>query len=275
MSAAVKMGTMQDYQLKLEELFDKHQTLPRVRQYFQERKDVPFAAAMRTARIPEEFGFDMLAQIAVHKRANVPTMVGCLRRHCKTDQEVCDLLERAVKGNFIRYENGTFIVGYEIDPQLQDELDKFQYPLPMVVEPAPLKNNLDTGYLTQKGSVILRNNHHKEDVCLDHLNRMNRVKLSINLDVANTIQNKWKGLDKKQEDESWDDYKKRRKAFEKYCSVADTVIGIMVKAGNCFSFTHRYDKRGRTYCMGFHLTTQGTDWNKAVLELAHKEHLND
>lgn len=275
MSAAVKMGTIEEYQLRLEELYDKHQLLPRVRKTFQENRAIPFKLAMERAGIPEEFGFDLLAQIAVHKRANVPTMVGCLRRHCDTDQEVCDLLERAVKCNFLMYEGGTFIVYYDIHPDLQAELDKFQYPLPMVVEPAPIKDNLDTGYLTQRGSVILRNNHHDGDVCLDHLNRMNKVRLSINLDVATTIQNKWRGLDKKHPDETYDDYKKRLKAFEKYSSVAETVIGIMVDAGNVLRLTHAFDFRGRTYCRGFHVTYQGTDWNKAVLELADKEHIEE
>jgi len=35
--------------------------------------------------------------------------------------------------------------------------------------------------------------------------------------------------------------------------------------------THRYDKRGRVYCMGYHVNYQGTPWNKAVIELADKE----
>jgi hypothetical protein len=273
MSAAQQqqMVTREEYQKKLEELYDKHQLMPRVRKYFQERTDIPFKLAMQSAGIDEDFGFDMLAQIAVHKRADVSTLVGCLRRHCDTDQEVANSLEIAVKKNFLMFNQGIFIVQYDIPLELQQELDRFQYPLPMVCEPALVEDNLDTGYLTQRGSIILKNNHHAGDVCLDHINRMNRIQLSINERVARTIQNKWKHLDKKKDDESFDDWKKRRKAFEKYQSVAEGIIALLVRAGNVLRLTHAYDKRGRTYCRGFHITYQGTDWNKAVLELANRE----
>jgi DNA-directed RNA polymerase len=49
------------------------------------------------------------------------------------------------------------------------------------------------------------------------------------------------------------------------------VIGILEGFSNEFYLTHRYDKRGRVYCQGYHVTYQGTPWNKAVLELADKE----
>lgn len=274
MSTANKLNDpREEHQLRLEQLYDKNQLMPRVRRAFRECQSVPFAKAMRTAGIPEDFGFDLLAQIAVHRRANVPTMVGCLRRHCSGDQETADLLERAVRGNFVLYDQAEklFVVVYEISPQLQAELDMFQFPLPMVVPPALIEDNLSTGYLTGKGSVILRDNHHDDDVCLDHLNRMNSTRLSINLDVAHAIQNRWRGLDKKHPDETMEDFRRRRKAFEKYDSVAKGVIGLLTREGNELYLTHRYDKRGRTYCMGFHITYQGTDWNKAVIEFADKE----
>src|SRR5690606_15354988 len=133
--------------------------------------------------------------------------------------------------------------------------------------PLPLKDNLSTGYLTGKASVILRDNHHDGDVCLDHLNRMNSIQFSINQEVATNVKNHWKGLDKKNEDETYNDFNKRQKAFDKYSRVADHVINILMKAGNNLRLTTAYDKRGRTYCRGFHITYQGTDWNKAVLEL--------
>ncbi len=68
----------------------------------------------------------------------------------------------------------------------------------MVVEPRKLKTNSDTGYLVSgfHGSVILKNNHHEDDVCLDHLNRLNRIKLQINEQTAVMVSNKWKNLDK-------------------------------------------------------------------------------
>lgn len=271
------MSVKREHQLELEKLYDKHQLMPRVRQAFQECTQIDFAETAKLAGIPEKFGFDLLAQMAVRKRADVPTLIGCLRHHCESDQETATYLEKAVVHNFVQYSDRDkqFIVIYEITPRLQAELDQFQYPLPMVTPPEPVKTNLDTGYLTERGSVILENNHHDDDVCLDHLNRINGTKLALNLEVAQAIKNKWRGLDRMKEDETLEKFKKRLKAFEKYDRVAKDVIGLLLQEGNEIYLTHRYDKRGRTYCMGFHITYQGTDWNKAIIEFADKEVLSE
>jgi hypothetical protein len=278
MNAAYKLlqNTRHEHQAELERLYDKNQLLRRVREEFKKYKDM-LQETLSKAELPEDFAFDLLAQMAIHKRATVPTLVGCLRHHCESDQETANLIERAVDAQFVSYSSRDklLIVRFGISEELQCELDRYQYPLPMVIQPKQLQSNLDTGYLTQRSSVILRDNYHEDDVCLDHLNRMNQMKLAVNLDVSQTIQNRWKKLDKKKNHESWADYQKRRKAFDKYNSVAKDVIGLLVREGNELYLTHRYDKRGRTYCMGFHVTYQGTDWNKAVLELADKEALTD
>lgn len=271
---AVKLSdTKQERQRELEELYDKNQLMRRVRQAFKENTSINFPACLENAGIPVDFGIDLLAQMAVHKRALVPTIVGCLRHHLDSDQATANMLEKAVNSRCVEYSSrdDVLIVKFEIGQELQAELDRFQYPLPMVVTPVQLRDNLDTGYLTARSSVILQDNHHNDDVCLDHLNRINNTKLTINLDVARTIQNQWKGLDKQKDDETWDDFKKRRKAFEKYDSVAKDVIGRVAAEDNEIFLTHRYDFRGRTYCMGHHITYQGTDWNKSCLEFADKE----
>lgn len=271
------MNTRREHQLELEKLYDKNQLMPRVRQAFRDCERLDFAQLMSELNIPDKFGFDMLAQMAVRKRANVPTLVGCLRHHCETSQEVASLLEIAVVNNMVEWSSRDqqFIVIYGIAPALQEELDRFQFPLPMVIKPELVEDNLDTGYLTERASVVLRDNYTDDDVCLDHLNRINGTKYALNLDVALTIQNRWRHLDKKKPDETWEDFKKRKKAFEKYDAVAKDVIQLLLKEGNELYLTHRYDKRGRTYCMGFHITYQGTDWNKAIIEFADKEVLTD
>ena len=269
------MSARNEHQLELENLYDKNQLLPRVRQAFQQSTQLDFKRMIQSAGVPEQFGWDVLAQIAIHKRCQVPAMIGCLRRHGDTAQEVSELLEQAVNGKLLTYseKDQQLIVIYDISARLQAELDQFQYPLPMVVPPRVLHDNRDSGYLTGRSSVILRDNHHEDDVCLDHLNRMNQMALALNLDTAQVIQNRWRGLDKKAPDETWDDFKRRQRAFEKYDKVAKNVIGILLQEGNEIYLTHKYDKRGRTYCMGFHVTYQGTDWNKAVIEFVDKEHL--
>lgn len=262
-----------NHQHKLEELYNKNQLMDRIRAEFTGCKDFNFVKYIEQKRLNVKFAIDLLAQMALHKRANLPTLIGCLRHHFDQAQECADALLAAAEADLVDYSHGLqmFVVKFTISEDVQAELDRFQFPLPMVVEPRELKSNLDSAYLTGKGSVILRNNHHMDDVCLDHLNRLNRIKFTINLDTVRMVKNEWRNLDKPKAGESKDDFKARKKAFEKYDTTARDVITILTEHGNEFYLTHRPDKRGRTYCQGYHVNYQGAAWNKAVIELVDQE----
>ena len=49
------------------------------------------------------------------------------------------------------------------------------------------------------------------------------------------------------------------------------VFAMLINEGNRFYLTHKYDKRGRTYCQGYHVSYQGNTYRKAILQLADKE----
>jgi len=264
-------------QIELENLFNKNQLIPRIRAVFQECKDVNFPEYMTLKGIPVDFGMALLVQMVLHKRATLPTMVGVMYHHLSSAQATADMLLKAAEADLVDWSPNLhmFVVKFDISDELQEELDRFQYPLPMVVEPMSIHTNRDSGYICNKGSVILRNNHHENDVCLDHLNRLNRIKLTINTTTVLMIQNKWKNLDKPKEGESKQDFEKRRKAFAKYDRTSRDVIKGLMSLSDTFYLTHKYDKRGRTYCQGYHLTYQGTPWNKAVCEFYDKELVTD
>ena len=46
---------------------------------------------------------------------------------------------------------------------------------------------------------------------------------------------------------------------------------LMLNQGNRFYETHKVDKRGRLYSIGYHLNTQGSAFQKAMIELADEE----
>ena len=108
-------------------------------------------------------------------------------------------------------------------------------------------------------------------MCLDHINRMNRLKLTINQDVVTLVKNQWRNLDKAKDGETREDFEKRKRAFEKYDRTSRDVIKLIQQEGEHFHLTHKYDKRGRTYCQGYHVSYQAAPWNKAVIEFADKE----
>lgn len=261
------------HQRELELLFNKNQLITRIKSEFIDCPEFNFAAFFEANDIPTGFGFDLLVQMNLHKRCDVKTLVGVMNKHTGNVQQTADLLEKCARLDLIDWSPhfNLFIVRATISADVQEELDKFQYPLPMVVKPRLVRKNSDTGMLTAGGSLILKNNHHEGDICLDHINRSNAIEFCINFHVADMVKNQWKGLDKPKSGEPREMFDKRKKAFEKYDRTARDVMKIITEHGNKFHLLHKYDKRGRTYCQGYHVNYQGAAWNKAVVEFANKE----
>jgi hypothetical protein len=260
-------------QLDLEQFLSKKQLVPRILSEFTESKEVNFSRYFAEVKLPEKFAYDLLVQMVIHKRATLPTLVGILRHHFDDSQATAEMLKKAYEASLVDWipELKLFVVLIDISREVQEELDRFQYPFPTVVPPKPVKTNKDTGYYATRGSVILKANHHDDDVCLDHLNRMNQIQLSVNQDTATMVKNRWRNLDKPKVGESHSDFQKRRKQFEKYDRTAKDVMKVLSELNDHCHLTHKYDKRGRSYCMGYHVNYQGTAWNKAVIELHNKE----
>lgn len=229
---------------------------------------------------PEDLGIEILVQLELHKTTTIDVLVGILHVHCgdkgspEAAQNCANAISYGISKGLCRFDTSTYKISpaFTLPAEIREEIDKYQFPLPMVVEPKKLTCNSDSGYLTIKGSLILKDNHHEDDICLDHLNRVNSVPLSINMETVRMVRNSWRNLDKKKDDESAEDYQKRVKAFEKYDRTSRDVIDTLALIGaEKVYLTHKYDKRGRSYAQGYHVNTQGNDWNKSVVELANKE----
>lgn len=266
---------LREEQMELEHCYMKNQLVKRISGEFEQCEDFDFEECFKQLEIEPKLGFKILTQMCIHKRATVETLVGTVRHHAPLE-DITKALEILVEAGMLNWDVQLelFIVQLDITNEVQREIDLYQYPLPMIVRPETVRNNMQTGYLTARYSIILKNNHHDLDVCLDHINRMNQVPLSINVDTVNMISNKWKGLDKQKDDETRADYLRRVKAFHKYDETAHAVMSLLVKTGNRFYLTHGYDKRGRSYTKGHHVNYQGNDWNKAVIEFADGEIVN-
>lgn len=173
---------------------------------------------------------------------------------------------------------------------LSDEVIKrmsqVRYMPPMVCEPLELDNNYSSGYLTHKDSLILGSgNHHDGNICLDVLNKMNQVPLKLDTTFLGMVeedptkeftieraqasalkQGKMitageAAIMMQQQKDNWMNFKVD--SYELYLQ--------LVKLGNRLHLTHKVDKRGRIYASGYHITTMGTSFKKAMLELADEE----
>ena len=255
-------------QQNLETLFSKHQLLPVLREQFGEiaeqypiEEDKPMVA-------------EMLAQIYLHRQADVITMVGILSPKYGEPQEVADKLLLFCEFDYVDFQESTgkFLVKYDVSEDVTTMLERYQYPLPMVVAPEILEDNFDTGYHTIKGLTILNGSgfFKDKDICLDHLNRANSVALTLDIDVITSEEGK---LDKpvQNKGETYSDFTKRRKQIHNFYNTSVDVMESINMLSDKLYMTHKYDRRGRCYASGYHVNTQGTDYHKAVLQLANKE----
>lgn len=260
-------------QRELEKLYNKNQTVTRIKSEFTNFKDFDFHRLFDEIGVPVDFAYHLLAQMALHKRCDLPTLVGVMRSYADDAQQAVDFIRKAAIADLLDWnpQLQLFIVNFTVSKEVQEELDRYQYPLPFVVQPKKVKTNRDTGMFMSGGSIILKNNHHDDDVCLDHINRCNKIKFRIERRVATLIKNQWRNLDKPKEGETREDFMRRKRAFEKYDRTAHDVMAKVTSINEDFHLGHKYCKRGRTYCQGYHVNYQGTAWNKAVINFANEE----
>ena len=142
-------------------------------------------------------------------------------------------------------------------------IEESEYLPPMVCIPLELTHNFSSGYLTHNDSLILGSgNHHDGDICLDVLNTMNQVALRLDTEFLSKVEEEPTfELDDAQKARVWHDFKTQSYQFYK----------LMVDGGNKLYMTHKVDKRGRIYSQGYHITTQGTAFKKAMLEFANEQ----
>ena len=153
---------------------------------------------------------------------------------------------------------------------LPDALTKYmmisQYLPPMVCEPLEVTHNFSSGYLTHNDTLILGSgNHHDGDICLDVINKVNKIPLKLCTQFLSTVEEKPSfELDSQDKITQWNEFKIQ--SYEFYV--------LMVQQGNRFYFTNKVDKRGRLYCQGYHISTQSTAFKKAMIEFAEEELVN-
>ena len=259
-----------DTQKGLEELFSKHQLLPVLREQFHEMGDDQLVCEPAMAT-------ETLVQLYLHRQADVTTMVGILSPKYGTPQEVADKLLLLCEIDYMDFQESSqkFIVKYSVSEDVKEMLDRYQYPLPMVIKPKSVKNNMDTGYLTVKRSVILNGSEYfdDKDMCLDHLNRANSVALSLNMDVVYSEEGKYLRPNRNV-NEDFNDFRKRQKQADVFYTTSVSVMETIDALSDELFLTYRFDRRGRCYASGYHVSSQGDDYRKAVLQLANKEVVN-
>ena len=207
------------------------------------------------------------------RKEGVLTATEILAVLCNTD--LFDLIKPAASESWIIKSNLTF------SDKLYSYIQQSLYLPPMVCEPRYIDSNRTGAYLTFNESVILKGfNHHEDDVCLDVINIQNKNAFSLDIEFLRSVDEQPPSdLDDvedahlKSRGEIKDIIQRKQENWKKFYGVSQRVYMLMYQQGNQFYFTNKVDKRGRMYTQGYHLNPQGSKHKKAMLNLAHEEHV--
>ena len=209
---------------------------------------VPETLSSAAAQVAHHLGFS-------DKVAAVLTTAELLAVLCETD--VFDIYKTKREDSLMVRSN------IELSDELMEFVDNSRYLPPMVCKPLELTDNYSSGYLSISDGLILgKGNNHAGDICLDVLNIMNGVELSLNTEFLCTVEEvPTYDLDDPVQQANWTKFKKQ--SYEIYTALMD--------CGNKFYLTHKYDMRGRVYGQGYHVNTEGVGFKKAMVDLHHKQ----
>lgn len=259
---------MKTLQKELEIKFNKNQLISKLTRLVQNQQEI--AELIFNHDLDVMIAEQLCVNLIIHKRMDIPTTIGTLFYIYKDSQFTANEVIKCVNAGlcFIDTEKEQLIVKFNVDQRTQDELDSFQFPLPLVCEPRKLEKNNQNGYfIADTGSLVLNSRTPKYDINLQHLNRANSVALGINSKIA-VMANELNTYDPENEDYR-DISEKNWAKFTEHSR--NTSLWFSDKS---FWLTHKYDKRGRIYDVGYFVNPQGNDYHKASIELAHKEVVN-
>lgn len=257
---------MKALQKELEIRFNRNQLIPRLTRMVQNQTEI--VELIFNHDLDVMIAEQLAVNLIIHKRMDLPMTIGSLYYIYKDAQLTSDEVLKCVNAGicFIDLKKEQLVVKYDVPSDVQAELDVFQFPNPLVCEPKKIeKNNQNGYYYADTGSLVLNSKTPNYDINLEHLNRVNAIPLNINSSIAVLADalNIYKPDPMKEEKEiskkNWKKFTDNSKNTSLWFSDKD------------FYLTHKYDKRGRIYDVGYLINPQGNDYHKACIELAKKE----
>lgn len=131
--------------------------------------------------------------------------------------------------------------------------------------PQPVESNHDP----EQGNMILggKLNYHDGNICLDHINRMNKIPMALNKEFLLKYPEEPK-------DESAVDTYEKEELWRHYTNEGKKRYAHALTHAERLYLNHKPDTRGRIYAVGYYITSQGSSYKKAMLQFAKKEHLD-
>ena len=163
---------------------------------------------------------------------------------------------------------------YSLEDETKDFISRTKYLPPMICKPKHIADNRTSCYLSKNDSVLLgKSRKHSMPLALDVLNIMNNVELCLDERVLNReeVAKDTDPLDKNGRRRSKGTLLMIKQDHERMVGASKEVYKDLVESGNSFYMGHKYDGRGRLYCLGYHVSYQGSEYKRAAISLAKKE----
>ncbi len=153
---------------------------------------------------------------------------------------------------------------YELPDDVLAYIAQLQYLPPMLVKPfAPESNRNGGGYLSVRNPMVLNHSRNVHSMPMDKtaITILQKIPFCFDEHVLATQEQPNKVLDTLQ----------KKKQFNILRQGSRNVYEEMQANSDKFYFHWRADKRGRLYSQGYHMTVQGTEYKKALIDFANKE----
>lgn len=260
-------------QIYLENYFDKKNTRKLLRDRFSKFFE-------NKTELQNNLVYDIMGIVCLrNKRTSINAIIEILAERLNVEasaKEVMDCIVKLLLEGVLKGEKDTknrLYVSWDMQLTEQDKelIEQYQFKLPMIVKPLPLNqkgNNRGCGYYLNGSSSLILNQQHTENIDHKVLERFNSIPLCLNNSLMLNLENSWKSEDKPRSEFEQQQYIEDFTRFNKSVAQASA---IMLNYGNEFYFCHKYDKRGRIYCLGYQLSYQGNSFSKAQIEFKNKQ----
>ena len=150
----------------------------------------------------------------------------------------------------------------QFDDNTVEEVSLYMYLPPMVEAPATIMHNSQSPYQTLAFDSCLSgasDGFHTNDICLDVLNLQNRIEYKIDTQFFEVFPEQC-AVGPEHPDYA-------QELANHFKKMKQTQLALDVIEGRNVFIPNKYDGRGRLYAQGYHISPQGNEFAKAILDL--------
>lgn len=251
------MENLEETQKTIETVVNKYRLVPFLRE---RAKLLPLPSSLEDS-IEQAIAIDILAHMFFYKRTTPDVLIGLLYKRFSNVNLCLQVLNTLIEEDLLDYEGIQVITRFSLKKQDTEMINEMMYPPPLVIPPKKVMRNTDTGYhFSPRSSIVLRNSFYAGNTNLEHINRVNSIPLRLNTYVLEHREH----TPKKELNSNKD-----RVNWNRYVSVQSDITDFY--KDNTFYLIHKYDKRGRIYCQGYHISYQSDDFTNSLVEFANGE----